>query len=196
MIVLHRNHLSMAPMLSTTAIEIDANGSPVTVAEADWLICFVPGLKPQWWHRFANAKHKHVFALRKLDEERWLLFEPWWTRLMVNVLTADEAKQFLRWAAAGDMLKVRERIPGCGNQARGWANCAVLISFLLGRSYWTWTPHGLYRKLKAEPDSEPVQLPQFLCTPRNDAAPVLASRHVPSPVLAAGVFGAGRSTYR
>jgi hypothetical protein len=143
-------------------IDIDANGSPVTIPEAHWLVCFVPGLKPQWWHRFASARHKHVFALRMLDQERWLLVEPWWTRLMVNVLTFDQAIKFLRWGAAGDILRVREAIPGRGCQARGWANCAVLVSFMLGRSYWTWTPHGLYRRLKAEADTESVELPHFL----------------------------------
>jgi hypothetical protein len=144
------------------AIEIDANGSPVTVHEAQWFVCFVPGLQRQWWHRFANDKHKHVFALRMVDDDTWLLVEPWWTRLMVNVLTLDEAIKFLRWGAAGDILKVRESIPGRGSQARGWSNCSVLVSFLLGRSFWTWTPNGLYRRLKAEADVETVDLSQFL----------------------------------
>ena len=144
------------------SIDIDANGSPVTLAEADWFVCFVPGLERQWWHRFANARHKHVFAIRALDEATWLLVEPWWTRLMVNVLTFDEAIKFLRWGDAGDILKVRESIPGRGSQARGWSNCSVLVSFMLGRSYWTWTPHGLYRCLQAEAGVERVDLPKFL----------------------------------
>lgn len=149
----------------TLAIDLDANGSLVTIPEAHWLVCFVPGLKRQWWHPFASAKHKHVFAIRMLDDERWLLVEPWWTRLMVNILTVDEAVKFLRWGAAGDILKVREAIPGRGGQARGWANCAVLIAFMLGRSYWTWTPHGLYQRLVAEPDTERVELLQSSRTP-------------------------------
>lgn len=144
------------------AIELDEHGSPVTRPAACWLVCFVPGLKPQWWHRFANRRHKHVFAMQMIDERTWLLVEPWWTRLMVNVLTVDEAVKFLRWGAAGDILRVREAIPGRGSQARGWANCSVLISYMLGRSYWTWTPHGLYRKLKAEPGAQRVELPNCL----------------------------------
>lgn len=152
------------------AIEIDDHGSPVTLPAAHWLVCFVPGLQRQWWHRFADARHKHVFALRKVDEDRWLLVEPWWTRLMVSVLTADEAVKFLRWAAAGDILRVRESIPGRGCQARGWSNCAVLIAFMLGRSYWTWTPNGLYRRLRAESETERVELPQILGEPFRIAA--------------------------
>jgi hypothetical protein len=143
-------------------VEVDANGSPVTVPEAYWLVCFVPGLQRQWWHRFANEKHKHVFAMRPLEDGTWLLLEPWWTRLMVNVLTLDEAMKFLRWGAAGDILRVRERIPGCGSQARGWANCAVQISYMLGRSYWTWSPHGLFRKLMSEADTERIDFSQLL----------------------------------
>jgi hypothetical protein len=131
-------------------MEIDANGSVVTLPAADWLVCFVPGLYPQWWHRFAHPRHKHVFAIRPLGDGCWLLVEPWWTRLMVNVLTPDQAAKFLQWGAAGDVLRVREAIPGHGTQLRGWSNCAVLVAFLLGRAYWTWTPHGLYRRLAAD----------------------------------------------
>lgn len=144
------------------ALDIDENGSVVTLPAAEWLVCFVPGLYPQWWHRFAHAKHKHVFAIRKLDHESWLLVEPWWTRLMVNVLSANEAIKFLRWGAAGHVLKVREAIPGRGTQLRGWSNCAVLMAFLLGRSYWTWTPHGLYRRLMADANVETINPDQLL----------------------------------
>jgi len=81
---------------------------------------------------------------------------------MVTTLGIDEAVKFLRWGATGSILKVRERIPGDGSQARGWANCAVQISLMLGRPYWTWTPHGLYRRLAAEPGVETVDLAKFL----------------------------------
>jgi hypothetical protein len=29
--------------------------------------------------------------------------------------------------------------------------CAALASYLLGRRYWVWTPHGLYKLLLSEP---------------------------------------------
>ena len=143
-------------------IEIDSHGSPVSKPPAEWLVCFVPGLQKQWWHRFTHAKHKHVFALKTAGAGHWLLFEPWWTRIMVTALTRDEALKFLRWGARGSILRVTERIPGNGSQMRGWSNCSVLISFLLGRSYWTWTPHGLYQRLSAEEGVEPVELADVL----------------------------------
>lgn len=31
-------------------------------------------------------------------------------------------------------------------------NCAALTSYLLGRPYWVWTPHGLYNLLLHEPN--------------------------------------------
>jgi hypothetical protein len=151
--------------INQPTIDIDENGSPVTLPAAEWLICFVPGLYPQWWHRFAHKKHKHVFAIRKLDDNSWLLVEPWWTRLMVNVLTFEEAGRFLRWGATGHVLKVREAIPGRGTQLRGWSNCAVLMAFLLGRSYWAWTPQGLYRRLLKDTSVETVDPRQFLSEP-------------------------------
>jgi hypothetical protein len=131
---------------------VDKYGSLVTVPAADWLICFVPGLQKQWWHRFVNAKHKHVFAMRPTDTASWILVEPWWTRMMITLLPSADAVKFLRWGASGDILRVREAIPGHGNQARGWSNCAVLSSFVLGRASHTWTPHGLYRQLCREKD--------------------------------------------
>ena len=146
----------------TVDIEIDANGSPVTLEAADWLVCFVPGLRKQWWHGLVNAKHKHVFAMRMVDENTWLIMEPWWTRNMVNVLSFDQAVQYLRWAAAGDIIKVREAVPGRGSQTRGWSNCAVLVSFMLGRRYRTWSPHGLYKKLKAERGAQVVDVSRLL----------------------------------
>jgi hypothetical protein len=144
------------------AIEIDTDGSPVTVPATEWFVCFVPGLQKQWWHRFASANYQHVFAIRMVDDSAWILVEPWWTRMMVTVLTLDEAVKFLRWGATGNILQVREAVPGRGNQVRGWANCAVLTAFLLGRSYRTWTPHGLYRRLIAEPGVVPIDLAQWL----------------------------------
>jgi hypothetical protein len=46
------------------ANNIDEDGSLVTVDPADWIVCFVPGLRRQWWHRFVHNRHKHVFAMR------------------------------------------------------------------------------------------------------------------------------------
>lgn len=155
-----KSHVEGVP--DELAIEIDSDGSPVSFPAAEWFVCFVPGLQRQWWHRFAHAKYQHVFAMRMVDDDHWILVEPWWTRMLVSVLTLDEAVKFLRWGAAGNILQVREAIPGCGNQARGWSNCAVLTTFLLGRSFWTWTPRGLYRRLSAEPGARSVDLPQWL----------------------------------
>ena len=166
-----RSHVEGVP--DELAIEIDSDGSPVSFPAADWFVCFVPGLQKQWWHRFTNAKYQHVFAMRMVNDNCWILVEPWWTRMLVSVLTLDEAVKFLRWGAAGNILQVREAIPGCGNQARGWSNCAVLTAFLLGRSYWTWTPHGLYRRLAAERGARPVDLAQWLA----DHVRVVATRN-------------------
>lgn len=142
--------------------EVDHHGSPVSKHPSEWFVCFVPGLQKQWWHRFTHPKHKHVFALKMVGEDQWVIYEPWWNRIMVTVLGIDEAVKFLRWGATGSILKVRERIPGDGSQARGWANCAVQISLMLGRPYWTWTPHGLYKRLATEHGVEPVNLAEFL----------------------------------
>jgi hypothetical protein len=129
---------------------VDRYGELISLSPAEWLVCFVPGLKKQWWHRFVNAKHKHVFAMRPTDSVSWILVEPWWSRLMITLLPPADAVKFLRWGASGDILRVREAIPGRGNQARGWSNCAVLASFVLGRASHTWTPHGLYLQLCRE----------------------------------------------
>ncbi|WP_291325580.1 hypothetical protein, partial [Acidovorax sp. 28-64-14] len=71
--------------------------------------------------------------------------------LLTATITSMQAKKFLLWGARGDVLMVRESIPGRGSQIRGWMNCAALASYLLGRPYWVWTPHGLYKLLLREP---------------------------------------------
>ena len=140
----------------------DENGSPVTVDPVDWFICFVPGLRRQWWHRFVHHKHKHAFAMRPTKSGSWLLVEPWWSRMMVTILPPADAVKFLRWAGTGDILRVREAIPGKASQLRGWSNCAVLTAFVLGRPSRTWTPHGLYRELLREKETRRVNVEQLL----------------------------------
>jgi hypothetical protein len=166
------------------AIEVDEYGSPVSIEPVDWLVCFVPGLTKQWWHRFVDARHKHVFALRMMKDGNWILVEPWWTRMMVTVVPLDEAVKFLRWGAAGDILQVREAIPGKGDQARGWANCVVLTAFLLGRSYWTWTPHGLYRRLAAEKGARHIDAARSLADHFQTLASQITDHALGSPAAA------------
>ncbi|WP_084029485.1 TetR/AcrR family transcriptional regulator C-terminal domain-containing protein [Bradyrhizobium sp. LMTR 3] len=144
------------------ANSIDEDGSLVTVDAADWIVCFVPGLRRQWWHRFVHHRHKHVFAMRPTGTGSWLLVEPWWTRMMVTILPPADAVRFLRWGATGDILRVREAVPGKASQIRGWSNCAVLSAFLLGRSSWAWTPHGLYRQLLREKSTRRENVQQLL----------------------------------
>ncbi len=167
---------------------VDAFGSLVTVEPADWLICFVPGLRKQWWRRFADAKHKHVFAMRPMENGSWVLVEPWWTRFMITVMPSADAVKFLRWGATGDIHKVCEAVPGNANQTRGWSNCAVLTAFVLGRKRRSWTPHGLYLELTREEgvrheDVEELLVEQFTkvvghtaTTPSTSAAARSATR--------------------
>ena len=144
------------------AFNVDEHGSPVTFEAANWFVCFVPGLKKQWWHGLVHGRHKHVFAMRPEPNGTWTLFEPWWRRLLTASLTSEQAHNFLAWAAAGDVLLVSESVPGRGSQFRAWANCAVLVSFLLGRGYWTWTPHGFYRQLMRERGVRPIDVSMLL----------------------------------
>jgi hypothetical protein len=136
--------------LEVIKLELDKDGAPLTIEPRAWFVCFVPGLKKQWWHRFVNERHKHVFAMRPAGPGLWTLFERWWHRLLTATITSEQARKFLIWGARGDVLHVREAVPGRGSQVRGWMTCATLASFLLGRKYWVWTPHGLYKLLLRE----------------------------------------------
>ncbi|HEV7283287.1 MAG TPA: hypothetical protein VGN75_00415 [Kaistia sp.] len=121
-----------------------------------WLLGFVPALNDQWWHRFVHPQHCHVFGLRQLALDRWLVLEPWWARTPITVLPYSGARRFLRWAAMGDMLAVREESPGRSSQLRGMMTCAALLTHMLGRPYQILTPHALYRRLLAEPETQIV----------------------------------------
>jgi len=136
----------------TIELPLDKDGAVVTIPPGGWYVCFVPGLQKQWWHRFVNKRHKHVFAMRPAGRGEWTLFEPWWHRLLTATISSEQARKFLLWGARGDVLHVREAIPGRGSQVRGWMTCAALASYLLGRPYWIWTPHGLYKLLLHEPN--------------------------------------------
>lgn len=147
---------------SVVKLQVNADGSLVELEPSDWFVCFVPGIEKQWWHRFVNKRHTHVFAMHPAENGKWTLFEPWWTRLLTATITDEQAKKFLRWGALGDVLLVREAIPGSAGQIRGWMNCAVLATYLLGRPYWVWTPHGLYRRLVREPGVCHVDVSELL----------------------------------
>ncbi|ALP53747.1 hypothetical protein Tel_11705 [Candidatus Tenderia electrophaga] len=96
--------------LETIELEIDQDGSPVTLEVGSWFVCFVPGLQKQWWHTFVNKRHKHVFAMRPAGRGEWTLFELWWHRLLTAAITSEQARKFLLWGARGDVLLVREAI--------------------------------------------------------------------------------------
>lgn len=150
-LTLAESHKLRAEEMRTIELKIDGDGSPVTLEAGSWFVCFVPGLKKQWWHIFVHKKHKHVFAMRPAEHGEWTLFEPWWHRLLTATITSEQAIKFLLWGGRGDVLLVRESIPGSGSQIRGWMTCAALASYLLGRPYWVWTPHSLYKLLLREP---------------------------------------------
>src|SRR5215831_10853955 len=151
-----------ATAITGADLQVDRNGSPVTLEEASWYVCFVPGLQKQWWHPFVHKVHKHVFAIRPAGPDHWTLFEPWWHRLLTATITSEQARKFLLWGARGDVLLVREAIPGHGSQVRGWMNCAALVCYLLGRQYRVWRPHSLYKLLLREPNVSQVDVSLLL----------------------------------
>ena len=141
---------TVAEALHVARREADKDGSPATIEPGIWFVCFVPGITKQWWHPFVHKTHKHVFAMRPERDGKWTLFEPWWHRLLVASLDPEQARKFLLWAAAGDVVAVREHVPGSASQVRGWMTCAGQVSYLLGRPYCVWTPHRFYRLLTRE----------------------------------------------
>jgi hypothetical protein len=56
--------MSKRPSPETIELPLDKDGAVVTIPPGGWYVCFVPGLQKQWWHRFANKRHKHVFAMK------------------------------------------------------------------------------------------------------------------------------------
>ena len=148
--------------LKELARGIAANGTLGRLEPVDWFVCFVPGLQREWWHRLAHPRHHHVFVMRPLSDGNWLLVESWKHRLHVPVLHPAQAQKFLQWAALGDVLCVRELVPGRAWQTRGWSNCAVLSALVLGRRSWSWTPDGLYRQLLREPGVSPEDMSKLL----------------------------------
>ena len=103
----------------TIELNVDPDGALVTLEASSWYVCFVPGLEKQWWHRFVNKRHTHVFAIRPAAPDEWTLFEPWWRRLLTDTISSMQAKKFLLWGARGDVLLVRESIRGRASQIRG-----------------------------------------------------------------------------
>ena len=108
--------------------------------------------------------------MRRGSDGGYMLVEPWWRRIMISTLTPEQARKFLIWGARGDVLLVRENVPGAGSQVRGWMTCAALTAYLLGRNYAVWTPHGLYQRLLRETGVRRVN-PLFLLQERRAELP-------------------------
>lgn len=140
-----------AKRLKELHLETNHYGCLVNKEATAWFVCFVPGLDKQWWHPLVHKNHKHCFAMQ-YSGGNWTIFEPWWTRMLVTNISHEQAVRFLLWGIRGDVLLVPEHVPGKGGQMRGWMNCAGLVSYLLGRPYFVWTPHSLFNKLLCEPE--------------------------------------------
>lgn len=138
--------------VESVELSLNPDGSLIRLNPGSWFVCFVPPIDKQWWHRFLYARHAHVFAIRPEREGEWTVFEPWWTRLLVATITTLQAAKFLRWGARGDVLLVREAVPGHSSQLRGMMTCAALAAHMLGRTYFVWTPHQLYLRMIREPN--------------------------------------------
>lgn len=183
-------------------LAVDENGAPVTFEAARWLICFVPGLKSQFWHRFVHPTHKHVLLLKPNPDGGWTLFEPWWTRLLVRTISTDQAMRFLHWAAMGDALLVEEDVPGKGSQFRGWSNCVSLAAFVLGRSYCVWSPNALFRRLLAEDRTQHIDVADFVDryvaeeSERHGRELAESLRHDPAPALRDLLIDLGRAVLK
>jgi len=142
--------LATAQLTEEIGLKLNPDGSLVQLEPGSWFVCFVPPIAPEWWHPFFHRVHKHVFALRPAGTGKWTLFEPWWSRLLTATITTQQAAKFLRWGARGDVLLVKEAIPGKSSQLRGLMTCAALAAHLLGRRYLVLTPHQLYKVLVRE----------------------------------------------
>ena len=47
-----------------TKLDLDADGSPVSIEPHRWFVCMVPGRVKQWWHPLVHERHKHVLVMR------------------------------------------------------------------------------------------------------------------------------------
>jgi hypothetical protein len=165
---------------------IDEHGSLVTADPVDWIVCFVPG--PATTVVASVGSPRAQARVCHEARGRWQLAA---RRAVVDTPddhdpVAGRRHQVSTVGATGDMLRVREAIPGKASQMRGWSNCAVLTAFLLGRRSWAWTPNGLYRELLRDKATRRVNADQLLI----DQFATVASQHLSDAVT----LGADRSS--
>lgn len=82
-------------------LSLNPDGSWIPLEPGSWLVCFVPGINRQWWQPFVHRVHKHVFAIRPAEGGKWIVFEPWRTRLLAATIPPEAAEKFLFWGAMG-----------------------------------------------------------------------------------------------
>lgn len=127
-----------------------------------WHVAFVdraPEAPRRWWDVFTRPGWRHVLMFSyHADAERWVVIDPLWGGIIVELLNQDEFACFLTsisprltaclWASAAARRSLLPRIGG-------W--CVPVVSSVLGMRHGALTPRGLYRQLirrGAEPSFE------------------------------------------
>ena len=119
----------------------------------EWHVAFLdrqPGAPRQWWDVFTRPGWRHVLAMGlDLERDRWVVVDPLWDGLVVEVLSTEAEFAGLLTALAPRLtacLRVkpgaeRSRLPRLG----AW--CVPTVAALLGLRVRALGPAGLYRQL-------------------------------------------------
>jgi len=115
-----------------------------------WTVCFSKAANKHWVQRFLHKDFQHCYAFKKSPGGQFfLIVDPIRSYTVVDMVPANEEEfklltenvTFLTVVATIDLTKDR------GHFCR--FNCVEMIKALIGlKSFWTFTPKQLYRKLK------------------------------------------------
>lgn len=135
-----------------------------------WLIFFGDTQRRAWWANVLRPGFRHIVAVSwYAAEERWVYFDPALTGTSIRIFTAEQGPAMIDALLAQSSAVLRVATRRDRGNAPLFAFCVGQIKALLGLRSWAFTPHGLYRDLRAR-GAEPVY-PQAPCV----AAPVEAA---------------------
>jgi len=120
--------------------------------EVKCFIVFTKSKSKHWLFKFLDSEIQHVYVMRKSEGGQfWTIINPLFSHTRIETVLVDDYPH-PRSYTCDDAVIVPVKVTIDTNKQR-WTfcvfNCVEVVKSLLGiRSFWTWTPYQLFKKLK------------------------------------------------
>lgn len=117
----------------------------------EWFVVFTRSELKTWVMRLLNPDFRHVYAMKKSEGGQfWMVVNPLRSHTHVTLELVDNYPHPRLYSGEDAVIvPIRTKIDKMNNRHTLCVfNCVEVVKSLLGiKSFWTWTPYQLYKKL-------------------------------------------------